>query len=155
MMRFDPFRDLDRLTEQVSRQTRSLLAMDAIRNDQQVNIYIDVPGVASDDIEVSVEQNELTVNVERRWNDSDWQVITSERPQGTFTRRLVLGDALDLDRLQAHMSDGVLEITIPVSERSRQRRIDVGSGGRSREAIETSGRPSDESANPADQGSNA
>ena len=125
LMRFDPFRDIDRLTDQMTRQSRSLLAMDAVRDDNEITVYIDVPGVGNDDIDVSVEKNELTVTVERRWQDDDKQVLSSERPQGSFSRRIMLSDALDLDRLAAKTSNGVLIITIPVAERSKPRRIDV------------------------------
>ncbi len=137
LMRFDPFRDLDRVTEQVTRQPRSVLAMDAVRDEQEVTIYMDVPGVATDDIEVSIEKNELTITVERRWRDTDKQVLSSERPQGSFSRRIMLSDALDLDGLKAKTVDGVLTIAIPVAERSKPRRIDVSAESRD-ETIETS-----------------
>lgn len=125
LMRFDPFREIDRMSESIGRTTRSVLAMDAVRDEHAVTIYIDVPGVAKDDIDVSVEKNELTVTVERRWNDDQQQILSSERPQGTFSRRIMLSDALDLDELQAKTADGVLIISIPVAERSKPRRIEV------------------------------
>lgn len=137
LMRFDPFRDLDRMTDQLSRPGRSILAMDAVRSEHEVTIYIDVPGVTRDDIDVSVEKNELTVSVDRRWAESEGQqIVSNERPQGTFTRRIVLSDALDLDSLTAKTSDGVLIISIPIAERSKPRRIDVATDSRD-EAIET------------------
>lgn len=137
LMRFDPFRDLDRVTDQFSRPPRSVLAMDAVRKDEEVVIYIDVPGVSGDDIDVSIEKNELTVSVDRRWTETEGeQVISNERPQGTFTRRIVLSDALDLDQLKAKTSDGVLIIAIPISERSKPRRIDVATDPHD-EAIDT------------------
>jgi HSP20 family protein len=113
------------------------MSMDAVRDDQHLTVYIDMPGVAADDLDVSVEQNELTVSAERRWRDDDKQVVASERPQGTFTRRLQLSDAFDMDGLEANLSEGVLEITVPISERSKQRKVEIG-GGRHSEAIETS-----------------
>lgn len=136
LMRFDPFRDIDRLTEGIARSNRSVLAMDAVRDEHEVTIYIDVPGVANDDIDVSVEKNELTVTVERMWDDDDKQVLSSERPQGTFSRRIVLSDALDLDQLKAKTANGVLIIAIPVAERSKPRRIDVRADSHD-EAIDT------------------
>ena len=142
LMRFDPFRDIDRMTEQISRQSRSLLAMDAVRDDDEVVVYIDVPGVGADDIDVSVEKNELTVAVERRWTGEGKQVLSSERPQGSFSRRIMLSDALDLDRLSASTSDGVLIIRVPVAERSKPRRIDVSSTSDD-QAIETTSTDSD------------
>jgi HSP20 family protein len=139
LMRFDPFRDIDRATDHLARQARSLLAMDAVRTENEVIIYIDVPGVVVDDIDVSVEKNELTVSVQRRWDDEGTQVLSSERPQGTFSRRIMLSDALDLDRLAAKTSDGVLTISIPVAERSKPRRIDVSSSGHD-ETVDTTSR---------------
>lgn len=129
LMRFDPFRDLERVTEQLTRPNRTMLAMDAVRDENEVVIYIDVPGVSTDDIDVSIEKNELTITVERRWSGDDREVLTSERPQGSFSRRLMLSDAVDLDQLQAKTSDGVLIISVPVAERSKPRRIDVSTDG--------------------------
>lgn len=138
MLRFDPFRDLDRLTGDAGRRSPSIMPFDAVRDDDEVMIYIDVPGVAADDLEVSVEKNELTIRAERRWSDEGKRVVASERPQGTFTRQLMLSDALDLDALQAELAEGVLTLRIPVDESSKQRRIDVTHGG-GRTAIEASG----------------
>ena len=146
LMRFDPFRDLDRMSDQLSRSTRSVLAMDAVRSEHEVTIYIDVPGVVGDDIDVSVEKNELTVTVDRRWGESESeQVLSSERPQGTFMRQLVLGDALDTERLEASLDDGVLIIRIPVDAQSQQRRIDVAHGGDRPASIETVDRAGEQS----------
>jgi HSP20 family protein len=94
--------------------------------------------VEPDDVDLTVEKNELSVTVERRWDDSDTTVIASERPQGTFTRQLMLGDTLDLDRLEADLDQGVLTVTIPVAEKSKQRKINVGGGSRGAEAIDAS-----------------
>ncbi len=136
LMRFDPFRDIDRVTEQMTRPTRSVLAMDAVRDEHEVTIYMDVPGVVTDDIDVSIEKNELTVTIERRWHDEGKQVLSSERPQGSFSRRIMLSDALDLDGLRAKTADGVLVIAIPVAERSKPRRIDISAESRD-QAIDT------------------
>lgn len=139
MLRFDPFRELDRPAPQMGRP-RSIMAFDAIRDDDKVVVYFDVPGVSADDLDVKVEKNELTVTAERRWNDDDQRVIASERPQGSFTRQLMLSDALDMDKLEADLADGVLTVTIPVAESSKERRIKVRSGGEGQHsAIETSG----------------
>ena len=129
MLRFDPFGDLDRLNDQLGRSSRSMMAFDAVRDDDAVTIYLDVPGVSPDELEVDLEKNELTVRAERTWRSDDKQIIASERPQGTFTRRLVLGDALDTERLEASLDDGVLTIRIPVDAQSHLRRIDVAYGG--------------------------
>ncbi len=151
MLTFDPFRDPFRGLERLSGPSKAMMAFDAVRNDEEVKVYFDVPGVVADDLEVSVEKNELTVTAERRWKkatggdgDESDRVIQSERPQGTFTRRLMLSDALDTDRLDAHLEDGVLTVSIPVAESSKERRIQVRSGGE-RSAIETTGTEQEDS----------
>ena len=137
MLRYDPFSELSRMTRDLERSTRSgVLAMDAIRDDSKVVVYFDVPGVTRDDIEVSVEKNELTIKVERRWDDAGQQKLAQERQQGTFTRQIMLGDALDLENLTADLDDGVLTVMVPVDENSKQRTINVGGGNSKSEAIE-------------------
>lgn len=151
MLSFDPFRDpfrgFDRFPGELRGTPRAMMAFDAVRTDDEVKVYFDVPGVAPEDLEVSVEKNELTVTAERRWktdDDGNERVIQSERPQGTFTRRLMLSDALDTDRLEANLEEGVLTVTVPVAESSKERRIEVRSGG-GRSAIETTGTEHDDS----------
>jgi HSP20 family protein len=141
-MQLDPFREFERLTEQMHRGG-GVLAMDAIRGEQDVTVYLDVPGVDPSDLDITVEKNEVTITAERRWSDDgDQRVISSERPQGTFTRRLVLSDTLDMDRLDAHTSNGVLTINIPVSEQSKPRKIEVQSRDSGNEAIEATAQDS-------------
>jgi len=142
LMRYDPFREMDRFTEQLFGAATSARApfmpMDAVRREDRVEIVFDVPGVAPDAIEVSVERNVLTVKAERSWwpGEGD-EILARERSQGTYTRQVMLGDALDPDRLEAHYEHGVLRITIPVAERAQPRRIEVRTG-QAQEAIEVS-----------------
>lgn len=130
MLRFDPFRELDRLNQETRRRAASsILAFDAVRDDEVVVIYLDVPGVEASDIDVNIERNELTISVERHWDGDDKEVLASERPQGTFTRRMMLSDGLDTDSMEANLDHGVLTIRIPMSERSKSRKIDVQTSG--------------------------
>ena len=138
LLRFDPFQELDRMTEQVRRTSQAMLSFDAVRSDQEVVIEFDVPGVDREDIDVTVENDELTITAERPWRDDDHTVVAAERPHGTFRRQLMLGDTLDIEELKADLDRGVLTVTIPVSEKSRQRKISVGGGSSSAEAIEAS-----------------
>lgn len=131
------------MSEAVARSARSMLAMDAVRREDEVVVYIDCPGVPADEIDVSVERNELTVKMERRWDDDAEQVLINERPQGTFSRRLVVSEALDVEALMAKLEDGVLTISIPVAERSKPRRVEI-KGRPSSAAIETG--PADDDA---------
>jgi HSP20 family protein len=137
LMRFDPFRELDRLVNtQPSRQWPAMLAMDAYRREDQFLVHFDLPGVKSDTIELSVEQNVLTVKAERRWNRSqEDELVVSERPQGEFSRQLFLGESLDTDHIQASYDDGVLTLAIPIAERAKPRRVEIQTQGNGAHAV--------------------
>ena len=142
LMRFDPFREVDRVAEQfdqVFRRGAPSVPMDAVRHGDQVFVNLDLPGVDPDAIDVSVERDVLTVTASRRFERAEGdEVLANERPQGTFTRRVLLGDSLDTNRLEAAYDHGVLSITIPVSEKAQPRRIAVGGSHASRASIEAS-----------------
>jgi HSP20 family protein len=132
LMRFDPFRELDRLAEQTfSAGTRAVrsMPMEALRRGDEFKVYIDLPGVVPDDIDLTVERNVVSVRARRApaHQEGD-EVIIDERPYGEFSRQLFLGENLDPDRMSADTRDGVLELTIPVSEASKPRRVALGSG---------------------------
>ena len=126
LMRFDPFRELDELADQVrdSRRTRAM-PLDAYRIADVLHVDLDLPGVKPSSIEVTVEKNVLSVKAERQWKTEDAEIVVRERPVGTFTRELFLGENLDTDRVGASYENGVLRITIPVAEQAKARRIEV------------------------------
>jgi HSP20 family protein len=134
----DPFRDLDRLTNQVLGTTNrpAVMPMDAWRQGDVFQIEFDVPGVSLESIDLDVERNVLTVRAERVGRNGDWEMLAAERPRGVFSRQLVLGDNLDLDRIEARYDAGVLRLSIPVAERAKPRKIEVSSGSTERTAIE-------------------
>lgn len=124
LLQFDPFRELDRLADQARTPA---VPMDAVRKGDTVTVYLDLPGVGADNIDLEVERNVLTVSAERRWERAeDEQVLAGERRQGRFERRLLLGDTLDGDRVEADYRDGVLVVTIPVAEAAKPRKVAVG-----------------------------
>lgn len=136
LLQFDPFRELDRMADQAFARTTPAVPMDAVRKGDTVTVYLDLPGVGADNIDLEVERNVLTVTAERRWERAeDEQVLAGERRQGHFERRLLLGDTLDGDRVEARYDDGVLVVTIPVAEAAKPRKVSVGGGGDA-EAIE-------------------
>jgi HSP20 family protein len=132
----DPFRDFDRLTQQIFGTTNrpAVMPMDAWREGDRFVIEFDLPGVTRDSIDLDVERNVLTVRAERVARNGDWEALASERPRGVFSRQLVLGDNLDLDAIQADYEAGVLRLTVPVAEKAKPRKIQV--GGQDRTAIE-------------------
>lgn len=139
MLRFDPMREFDRLTREARERPPTVMAFDAIREDESVTLYFDVPGISADDIDVNVERNELTITARRVWDNDDKETLVNERPQGEFTRRVMLSDILDADRLEASLSDGVLIVTVPVAESSKPRKIDVTTESQGGDDIEVSG----------------
>ncbi len=132
MMRFDPFRDFDRLAGEVfgTARTPSPMPMDCLRTGDTFVVRFDMPGIDVDTLDVSAENGTLTVRGERRRNDpEDASYLVSERPAGRYSRQLVLGDGLDVEAITADYRDGVLTLTIPVAERAKPRRIEVTRGG--------------------------
>ena len=129
LMRFDPFRELDRLTQQAWPQSRSpMMPMDALRQGSTFVVRFDLPGVESDAIDLTVEKNVLTVTAERSWERSeDDEVVVTERPQGRFSRQLFLGDSLDTGKIEASYDNGVLSVTIPVAEQAKPRKVELSS----------------------------
>ncbi|HUQ57620.1 Hsp20/alpha crystallin family protein [Lentzea sp.] len=130
LMRTDPFRELDRLTQQVfggsgtwSRPTA--MPMDAYRDGDQFVVCFDLPGVSPEAIELGVERNVLTVKAERRPVGADVEMQVSERPLGVFSRQLFLGDTLDTDHIDAKYDAGVLTLRIPIAERAKPRKIAI------------------------------
>ncbi|MDX6232776.1 MAG: hypothetical protein QOH68_1776 [Nocardioidaceae bacterium] len=145
VMRFDPFREMDRVAQLVNQQAgparNTAMPMDAYRGKDRFVVQFDLPGIDPSSIDLTVEKNVLTVRAERRWQPDDGQeVIVQERPQGIFTRQLFLGEALDAEHVEAAYNDGVLTLTIPVAEQAKPRRVNVTSGQAQSPAIETSSR---------------
>jgi HSP20 family protein len=128
-MRTDPFRDLDRLTQQLFGTSARPVAMpmDAYREGDAFIVRFDLPGTDRDSIDLTVEQNVLTVRAERPELTASGEIIVAERPSGTFTRQVFLGDTLDADNLSADYTAGVLTLTIPVREAAKPRKIEVSS----------------------------
>ena len=124
----DPFRDFDRLTQHLLGTTGrpAVMPMDAWREGERFVIEFDLPGVASERIDLDVERNVLTVRAERTTAEhDDREALASERPRGIFSPQLVLGDNLDLDRIEAGYTDGVLRLVVPVAEKAKPRRIEI------------------------------
>jgi HSP20 family protein len=137
LLQFDPFREIDRVADQAfARSAAPAMPMDAVRRGDTVHVYLDLPGVDPASIDLEVERNVLTVKAERRWAKEEGdQVLANERRQGSFLRRLLLGDTLDGERVEADYRHGVLAVTIPVAETAKPRKVAVGTS-ESHSAIE-------------------
>jgi len=129
LMRFDPFRELDRLTQAPWGASRPVMPMDAYRRNGDFVVHFDVPGVDPASIDLTVEKNVLTVSAERHLQRQEGDEVTvSERAQGRFNRQLFLGESLDPDRISANYDQGVLTLHIPVAERAKPRRVEISAG---------------------------
>jgi HSP20 family protein len=127
LMRTDPFRDLDRLTQQVfgTAARPAAMPMDAFRKGDTFYIKLDLPGTTLDAIDLTVEQSVLTVHAGRPGMGSDVEPLVAERPAGTFTRQVFLGDTLDADHIEADYTAGVLTLSIPVNEAAKPRKVAI------------------------------
>ncbi|CAL9362804.1 MULTISPECIES: Hsp20/alpha crystallin family protein [Streptomyces] len=136
LMRTDPFREFDRLTQQLFGTTSgtwsrpTAMPMDAYREGDAYVIALDLPGVDPDAIDIDVERNMLTVKAERRpvTRSDDVQMELSERPLGVFSRQVMLADSLDTEHISADYDAGVLTLRVPIAERAKPRKISVGVG---------------------------
>jgi len=134
LMRTDPFRELDRLTQQVfgsngTLARPSVMPMDAWRDGDSFHVEFDLPGVNPDSIDLDVERNVVTVKAERPPRESDAELIAAERPRGVFSRQLILGDNLDTEHIAASYDSGVLTLNIPVAEQAKPRKFSISSKG--------------------------
>jgi len=138
LMRTDPFRELDRLTQVFgNRAVPAAVPMDAYRHGDEFVVQFDLPGVEASSIDLTVEKNVLTITAERRWQPSEEvQIVASERPQGRFTRQLFLGETLDADGVQASYENGVLTVTIPVAEQAKPRKVEITGGHGEQKSID-------------------
>jgi HSP20 family protein len=128
LMRTDPFRELDRLAQQVlgTAARPAAMPMDAWREDQEFVVAFDLPGVNVDSVDLDVERNVLTVRAERPdAAGENTELIAAERPRGVFSRQLILGDTLDTQNVKASYEGGVLTLRIPVIEKTPPRKIQV------------------------------
>ena len=139
LMRTDPFREFDRLTQQVlgTPSRPAAMPIDAYRHGDEFVVEFDLPGVDTASIDLTVEKNVLTVHAQRRRADLDGvELLVGERPQGTFSRQLFLGDGLDTDRIDANYADGVLTLRLPVAEKAKPRRVPINHADKAPTAID-------------------
>jgi len=137
LMRTDPFRELDRLSQQLLGTTArpSAMPMDAWREGDEFVVEFDLPGVDPKSVDLDVERNVLTVKAERPALNGNQELLAAERPRGVFSRQLILGDNLDTDKVQASYSSGVLALRIPVAEKAKPRKIQISQSTDDRQAI--------------------
>jgi len=140
LMRTDPFRELDRLTQQMlgtdgTLARPSAMPMDAWREGDTFRVEFDLPGVDPQSIDIDVERNVVSVKAERPPRPTEVEAIAAERPRGLFSRQLILGDTLDTEHITANYDSGVLTLQIPVAEKAKPRKVSVAVSGDDRQLI--------------------
>jgi HSP20 family protein len=128
LMRTDPFRDLDRLTQQLlgTPGRPAAMPMDAYREGETFYLKLDLPGIDRESIDLTVEQNVLTVRAQRPGTAGNAvEMIVAERPSGTFSRQVFLGETLDAEHVSADYTAGVLTLSIPVREAAKPRKLEI------------------------------
>jgi len=137
LMRFEPFREFDRITDELLSAARARpIPVDAYRRGDEFKIHLDMPGVDPSSIEVTVEKDVLSVRATRTWAPVEGDDIqVTERAQGEFGRQLFLGESLDRDHVAAVYEDGVLTITIPVAEQAKPHKVEITHAGGGVQAV--------------------
>jgi HSP20 family protein len=137
-IRTDPFRELDRLTQQLTGTLArpAAMPMDAWREGEEFVVEFDLPGVDANSINLDVERNVLTVGAERKPRIAeDTEMLASERPMGTFSRQVFLGDSLDAENAKASYDAGVLSLRIPIAEKAKPRKIEISQGSQTQQQL--------------------
>jgi HSP20 family protein len=131
VMRFDRFREIEGLMEEMQAGRRApRLLMDAYRRGDDFIVHFDLPGIDADSLDLTTEENVLTVSAQRTYEPEEGdEILVSERPQGKFSRQLFLGEGLDREAITASYDQGVLTVEVPMAERAKPRRIEISGGG--------------------------
>jgi len=126
LMRSDPARDLGRLADLFDTRGPLLASMDAYRLGDVITVDFELPGVDPASIDLQIERGELRLQAQKRRTAPDGaQFIVRERTEASVSRRLMLGDTLDVEHVDAEYHDGILTLRIPMSESAKPRRVDV------------------------------
>ncbi len=132
-MNFDPFRELDRVAGALfdNRQGPRIMPMDLYRDGDHYVLSADMPGIDPGSVDIDVDGQLLTIRAERTLaNAQGVKWLSRERQAGSFLRQLNLGQGIDTERISAHYDNGVLSVTIPVSEKAKPRKIEISSSSR-------------------------
>ncbi len=138
LMRFEPFREFDRITEELLSERRARqIPVDVYRRGDECKVQLDMPGMDPGSIELIVEKDVLTVRATRTRTQAEGdQFQVTERPYGEFSRQLFLGESLDRDNVTATYENGVLTITIPVAEQDKPRKVEIIHASEAAHAVE-------------------
>jgi len=126
LMRTDPFADLLGLTRPAPASEPTLAALDAYRHGDVITVQFDLPGIDPANIDLQIERGELRLQARRQVAAPEGaRYLVRERQEAAVTRRLMLGDVLDVEHVDADYRDGVLTLRIPLHETAKPRQIEI------------------------------
>src|SRR6266540_4149036 len=147
IVRYDPFRDLRTLQEEVNRLFSTNLtrgfaeegigrgawnpSVDIYENKDQIVLEAELPGMNREDFELSVENNVIVLRGERQFEKKDEadNYHRVERSYGSFTRSFTLPQTVSAEGATAEYRNGVLRVTLPKREEAKSRRIEISAEG--------------------------
>jgi HSP20 family protein len=136
----DPFEELNQfIGSRGSGWQGGLMPMDAYEKEGTYTLKFDLPGVDPDHVDLMVENNILTVTADRKLEDTEganW--LLRERPTGTHSRQVRLGERLDTGNVRASYDQGLLTVTIPIREEAKPHRVAIKTGPREAITVESS-----------------
>ena len=144
LQRFDPFRDLRNMEETMNRLWRTVgeaasgregleswnIAIDVVQKPDEILVNASLPGVKPEDIDITIDDNVLTLKAERQdeHKEEDTRYLVRERSYGRYYRALRLPDTVDVSKVTSNFEGGVLTITLPKAEEKKPKQIKVGVG---------------------------
>jgi len=154
IVRYDPFRDLRSLQEEVNRLFTGNMArsfdeegiargswspsVDIFENKEHIVLEAELPGMKREDFDLSVENNVITLRGERHFEKKDEtdNYHRVERAYGSFTRSFTLPNTVTAEGATAEYTNGVLRVTLPKREETKARRIEIKTNGAEPKTIE-------------------
>jgi len=140
MTRFDPFSNVMSLRDAMNQlfqdsyvpafsrmaQGSTIMPVDIYENEDAFVVQAFMPGLTADDLSISVEQRTITIHGEPKAQEMEGaRPVLQERTMGAFTRTFTLPVEVDADKVQAELVNGVLNLTLPKSEATKPRKIQI------------------------------
>ena len=139
MQRWEPFKELRQMDDNINRLWRNYftsgyrgneewnIAIDVIRKPDELVVKASVPGIKPEDIDVSVEDNILTLKAEKKSEieESNADYLIQERTVGSFYRALRLPEMVDTNKIGCDYENGILTINMPRAEEKKKKQIKV------------------------------